>query len=128
MRDEDLSDQFPALRLFGEGAVDLLVGHMALADEKLTKRPAALALRSYTLLTLLFDRVAQPAPKPALRLEPAGLFGECAVERSGRNEAAVEKDLTEPALGPPLLGERARDVLVVEEPAHDEQLAQSATH
>jgi hypothetical protein len=99
---------------------------MTLADKNLTKRSPTLALRSYALLTLLLDRVSQPGPEPALRLEPAGLLGERAIERSGRNEAAVEEDLAEPALGPPLLGERARDVLVGEESAHDEQLAQSA--
>jgi hypothetical protein len=99
---------------------------MTLADENLTKRSPAPALGSYALLTLLFDRVSQPGPEPALRLEPAGLLGERTIERCGRDEAAVEEDLPEPASGPPLLGKRTGDVLVGEESAQDEQLAQSA--
>jgi hypothetical protein len=96
---------------------------MALADEDLAERAPALALRSYALLTLLLDRVSQPGPEPALGLEPAGLLGERAIERCGRDEAAVEEDLPEPAFGPPLLCERARDVLIGEQSAHDEQFA-----
>jgi hypothetical protein len=96
---------------------------MTLADENLTEGPPALALRSYALLTLLLDGLSQPGPEPPLRLEPAGLLGERALERCGRDEAAVEEDLPEPAFGPPLLGECARDVLVGEKSAHDEQLA-----
>ena len=99
---------------------------MTLANENLADRTSALALRSYALLTLLLDGVAQPRPEPALRLEPAGLLGQRAIERRGRDEAAVEKDLPEPAFCPPLLGERARNVLIGEKSAHDEQLAQSA--
>jgi hypothetical protein len=124
--DEDLSDQFPVFRLLSEGAVDLLVGHMTLADEDLTNRSPASALRSYALLALLLDGVSQPGPETALRREPAGLLGERAIERRSGDEAAVDENLSEPAFGPPLLGERARNVLVGEKSAHDQQLAQSA--
>jgi hypothetical protein len=99
---------------------------MTLADENLTKRPPALALRSDALLTLLLDGFSEPGPETALRLEPAGLFGERAIERGGRDQAAVEEDLSKAAFAPPLIGERARDLLVAEESAHDEQFAQSA--
>ena len=96
---------------------------MTLADEDLTNRSPASALRSYALLALLLDGVSQPGLETALRLEPAGLLGERAIERCDGDEPAVDEDLSEPAFGPPLFGERARDILVGEKSAHDEQLA-----
>jgi hypothetical protein len=72
------------------------------------------------------DGSAQAAAEAALRFELARLLGKRALQRRAGEDSAIEEDLTQPTPRAPLFDESLCDVLLDDEPAENQQLAQAA--